>query len=78
MPRHWLARMLFRIALHPPVLGYVETYGGFFYDDRTAGRARIGLRTGGEVQLSHPDAMALVEAMYRAVPADGYTERCAD
>ncbi len=34
VPRHWLARMLFRVALHPPALGYVETYGGFFYDDR--------------------------------------------
>jgi hypothetical protein len=78
VPRHWLARMLFRITLHPPVLGYVETYGGFFYDDRTAGSVRIGLRTGGEVRLSHAEAMALVEAMYRAVPAGGYTERFAD
>jgi hypothetical protein len=76
--RHWLARMLFRITLHPPVLGYVETYGGFFYDDRTPDAVRIGLRAGGEVRLSHADAMTLVEAMYRAVPAEGYTERFPD
>ena len=78
MPRHWLARMLFRIALHPPVLGYVETYGGFFYDDRSPGAVRVGLRGGGEVVLAHADAMRLVEALYRAVPAEGYTERCTD
>jgi len=78
VPRHWLARMLFRIALHPPVLGYVETYGGLFYDDRSPGAVRVGLRGGGEVVLAHADAMRLVEALYRAVPAEGYTERCTD
>jgi hypothetical protein len=76
VPRHWLARMLFRIALHPPVLGYVETYGGFFYDDRAPEGVRVGLRGGGEVVLAHAEAMGLVEALYRAVPPDGYTERC--
>jgi hypothetical protein len=75
VPRHWLARMLFRIALHPPVLGYVETYGGFFYDDRRLDAVRIGLRGGGEIVRSHAEAMRLVEALYRAVPPDGYTER---
>ena len=76
VPRHWLARMLFRIALHPPVLGYVETYGGFFYDDRAGGSVRLGLRGGGEVVLGHEEAMRLVEVLYRAVPPEGYTERC--
>jgi hypothetical protein len=75
VPRHWLARMLFRIALHPPVLGYVETYGGFFYDDRAPEAVRIGLRDGGEVVLPHAEAMHLVEALYRAVPPEGYRER---
>jgi hypothetical protein len=78
VPRHWLARMLFRIALHPPVLGYVETYGGFFYDDRAPEAVRVGLRGGGEVVLVHAEAMRLVEALYRAVPADGYTEWCSE
>jgi hypothetical protein len=78
VPRHWLARMLFRIALHPPVLGYVETYGGFFYDDRSPEAVRVGLRGGGEVVLAHAEAMRLVEALYRAVPAEGYTERCSE
>jgi hypothetical protein len=78
VPRHWLARMLFRVALHPPVLGYVETYGGFFYDDRAPEAVRVGLRGGGEVVLRHAEAVRLVEALYRAVPPDGYTERCSD
>jgi hypothetical protein len=49
VPRHWLARMLHRIVLHRPSLGYVETYGGFFYDDRTSrhGFVRFGVRTPG-------------------------------
>jgi hypothetical protein len=33
VPRYWLARMLFRVALHGLRLNYVETYGGFFVDD---------------------------------------------
>jgi hypothetical protein len=78
VPRHWLARMLFRIALHPPVLGYVETYGGFFYDDRAPEGVRVGLRGGGEIALAHAEALRLVEALYRAVPPEGYTERCSD
>ena len=49
VPRHWLARMLYRIALHAPALGYVETYGGFFYDDREVrdGVVRFGVRAAG-------------------------------
>jgi hypothetical protein len=39
---------------------------------------RVGLRGGGEVVLAHAEAMRLVEALYRAVPAEGYTERCSE
>jgi hypothetical protein len=53
-------------------------WGGFFYDDRTPGAVRVGLRGGGEVVLAHDEAMRLVEALYRAVPPEGYEERCAD
>lgn len=79
VPRHWLARMLYRIALHAPALGYVETYGGFFYDDRAArdGVVRFGLHGADgshEVRLSADAARAFVEAMYRAVASDGYAE----
>jgi len=80
VPRHWLARTLFRIGLHRPALGYVETYGGFFYDDRRAADAgvAIGVRGGEPLVLAHDAALALVEALYRAVAPDGYTERCPD
>jgi multimeric flavodoxin WrbA len=79
VPRHWLARMLYRIALHAPALGYVETYGGFFYDDRAArdGVVRFGLHTATtahDVRVPAADAPALVEAMYRAVAPEGYGE----
>jgi hypothetical protein len=67
--------MLFRAALHPPVLGYVETYGGFFYDDRVPAAVRVGLRVADALVLPHAEARALVEALYRAVPPEGYTER---
>jgi hypothetical protein len=79
VPRHWLARMLFRVLLHPPVLGYVETYGGFFYDDRTIGRGetKLGLRGGESVTLTDPTvARALVDRIYRAVAPETYVERC--
>jgi len=75
VPRHWLARMLFRVALHRPLLGYVETYGGFFYDDRSSDGVRLGLRDGGAVTLGREEADAVVEALYRAVAPEGYTER---
>jgi hypothetical protein len=77
VPRHWLARMLFRVTLHRPALGYVETYGGFFYDDR-AGRERVGLRGGGEIALGASEMRELLEATYRAVAPPGYTERPQD
>jgi hypothetical protein len=79
VPRHWLARMLYRIALHAPALGYVETYGGFFYDDRAArdGVVRFGVHVppaSRDVHVATADAPALVEAMYRAAAPEGYAE----
>jgi NAD(P)H dehydrogenase (quinone) len=74
VPRHWLARMLFRIALHRPLLGYVETYGGFFFDDRDG--AVFGLRGQGVAQTSVPQAelIEVLEALYLAVAPEGYHE----
>ena len=74
VPRFWLARMLFRIALHAYAIGYVETYGGFYYDDRE-GRYRLGLRDHGHVDLTREEMMAAIPALYRAVAPAGYTER---
>jgi NAD(P)H dehydrogenase (quinone) len=74
VPRHWLARLLFRIALHGYSMGYVETYGGFYYDDRD-GLHRMGMRDAGEIQLSREEIAAVVERLYRAVPPPGYVER---
>ncbi|RMH39372.1 MAG: hypothetical protein D6689_16780 [Deltaproteobacteria bacterium] len=73
-PRYWLARMLYRIALHGYALGYVETYGGVYYDDR-AGDHRIGVRGGGEVVVA--DVQRAVDRLYRAVAPPGYVERVA-
>ncbi|MEA2747978.1 MAG: hypothetical protein QOI41_2121, partial [Myxococcales bacterium] len=44
VPRYWLARMLHRIALHGLRVGYAETYGGFFVDDRGEGGVTMGVR----------------------------------
>ena len=78
VPRYWLARFLFRLALHGYQLGYVETYGGLWYDDR-CGDWRLGLRSGSERQfISVPTVVALqklVEDLYRAVAPRGYRER---
>jgi multimeric flavodoxin WrbA len=74
VPRYWLARMLFRLALHGYTLGYLETYGGFYYDDRH-GETRLGLRGGGFVALDDRERAALVERLYRAVAPPGYVER---
>jgi hypothetical protein len=73
VPRYWLARMLFRIALHDYRLGYLETYGGLFYDDRAG--YRLGLRHGASLELSRSEIASAVERMYRAVAPDGYVER---
>jgi multimeric flavodoxin WrbA len=75
VPRHWLARMLFRIALHRPLLGYVETYGGFFFDDRDG--VAFGLRGAGATERAPVDLAALlsmVEALYLAAAPPGYVE----
>jgi multimeric flavodoxin WrbA len=77
IPRYWLARTLFRVALHRLRLGYVETYGGLFVDDR-ADAIRIGLRTAsGPHARSFERALALatIERIYRAVAPPGYRER---
>lgn len=69
VPRYWLARMLFRVALHGFSLGYVETYGGFFYDDRDG--LSFGVRGGSRAPIERDD----VESLYRAVAPPGYEER---
>ena len=71
VPRHWLARMLFRTALHGFRMGYLETYGGFFYDDRSGMRIGIG-------DASIPADPASLERLYRAVAPDDYRERLDD
>lgn len=77
-PRYWLARTLFRIALHDIRLGYIETYGGVFFDDRAEESLAIGLRGEKEtVRATIPrvEALAFVERLYRAVAPSGYRER---
>ncbi|MBX3191240.1 MAG: NAD(P)H-dependent oxidoreductase [Labilithrix sp.] len=77
VPRYWLARMLYRIGLHGLRLGYVETYGGFFVDDRDDA-FQIGVRLAearAAVGIPRGEAMALVERLYRAVAPPGYRER---
>jgi len=78
VPRYWLARMLFRVGLHGLRLGYAETYGGFFVDDRGDGAVLLGVRAGSErrfVSVARGEALAVVERLYRAVAPAGYTER---
>jgi len=75
VPRYWLARFLFRVALHDYRLGYVETYGGFYYDDRDPGVFRLGLRGGESITLDRSAVEAVVEQVYRAVAPPGYVER---
>jgi hypothetical protein len=75
VPRYWLARMLFRAALHDFRLGWVETYGGFTCDDAGLAEVRLGLRGGRSVALPRARAAAAVEALYRAVAPAGYVER---
>ncbi len=78
VPRYWLARMLFRVGLHQLRLGYVETYGGLFIDDRGDGPVSIGLRSGtrrASIAIDRDEALSFVERLYRAVAPPGYTER---
>lgn len=73
IPRFWLTRMLFRVALHAYAIGYVETYGGFYYDDRE-GRHRLGLRGQGHVDFTREATIAAIQELYRAIAPAGYTE----
>jgi multimeric flavodoxin WrbA len=72
VPRYWAARMLFRVGLHGLWLGYLETYGGLFWDDR--GGYRLGVR-GAAAALDPRTAAATIEALYLAIAPPGYTER---
>ena len=79
VPRYWAARMLHRVALHGLRVGYAETYGGFFVDDRDV-MVRIGVRGGKDtkpafVEVSRERAPETIERMYRAVAPPGYRER---
>jgi hypothetical protein len=74
VPRYWLARFLFRTALHQFQLGYLETYGGFLYDDSGASIV-FGLRGAGRASITRDEANAVVETLYRAVAPPGYVER---
>ncbi|MBX3157806.1 MAG: flavodoxin family protein [Deltaproteobacteria bacterium] len=80
VPRYWLARTLYRLALHGLRLGYIETYGGAFFDDRagTSPDVTLGIRRGRDrtaIDLPRADALALIERIYRAVAPPGYVER---
>jgi hypothetical protein len=81
VPRYWLARMLHRVALHGLRIGYAETYGGFFVDDRGED-VRMGVRNGdgagsgvSSVMVARAEALEVIERMYRAVAPAGYRER---
>ncbi len=74
VPRHWLARTLFRLGLHDLRLGYVETYGGISFDDHAGGDLDVGLG-GASCRVPRAEALAFVERLYRAVAPPGYTER---
>ncbi len=79
VPRYWLARMLFRVALHDVRLNYVETYGGFFIDD-SGTDVEIGIRSGDarySVVIPRDQAVPTIERLYAAVAPPGYTERIA-
>jgi len=74
VPRYWLARMLFRTALHGFRLGWLETYGGFTYQDDDDA-IHLGLRGAGAVSIPRQRAAAEIEGLYRAVAPAGYVER---
>lgn len=73
VPRYWLARTLFRVALHGYRLGYLETYEDFFYDD-TDGRLRLGLHGVGAVEAPLEPFSEFVKQLYYAVAPPGYVE----
>jgi len=58
-------------------MGYAETYGGFFVDDR-GDDVQIGVRLESgatAVTVARSDALEVIERMYRAVAPPGYRER---
>jgi hypothetical protein len=58
-------------------MGYAETYGGFFVDDR-GDDVRIGVRVEGAASaasIARHEALGEIERMYRAVAPAGYRER---
>jgi len=81
VPRYWLARTLYRAALHGLQLNYIETYGGLFIADHAPRSNRpieIGLRTpSGRAWMAIPrdEALGVLEQLYRAVAPPGYIER---
>ena len=74
VPRHWLARTLFRLGLHDLRLGYVETYGGISFDDHAGGDLDVGVGHA-TFRIARAEALPFVERLYRAVAPPGYTER---
>ena len=76
IPRYWLARMLYRIALHGMRLGYVETYGGFYCDDGQGADDTIhfGIRHRGAIEIPRPFALEWIEETYRAIAPASYEE----
>lgn len=77
-PRYWLARMLFRVALHGLRLGTIETYGGVFTDDRDPAALSLGIRTASSrtaITIPRAGAIAALERLYRAIAPPGYRER---
>jgi len=72
IPRHWLARMLFRVALHGLRLGHVETYGGFFCEDRED--LVLGVRGAALARVPRERALEVLEELYCAVAPPGYVE----
>lgn len=71
-PDFWLARMLFRVALHGLRLGYVETYNGFFCDD--TGDLSLGFRGGPSATVPRAEAIRALHHLYCAVAPPGYIE----
>ncbi|HEU4612379.1 MAG TPA: NAD(P)H-dependent oxidoreductase [Kofleriaceae bacterium] len=74
VPRHWLARTLFRLGLHDLRLGQIETYGGMSFDDHAGGDLDVGVGRA-SFRIDRADALPFIERLYRAVAPPGYTER---
>jgi multimeric flavodoxin WrbA len=73
VPKHWLARMLYRVAVHGLGLGHVETYGGFYVED-LGDPVRFGINGAEPLAIARDAALPFVERLYRAVAPDGYEE----